>query len=81
MGSVFSESLQTKEYFQSMNFVTLIEYIQPKWNKYNMGRGVNSMSEIEMKNLLASLEVYKEKGGDASYFTAGAGAPDNCIIS
>ena len=45
-----------------------------------MGRGEDNMSENELKNLAAALNVYKEKGGGIDYFTAGAGAPGNCII-
>ncbi len=74
------ESVKPKAYFQRMNFHDLICYIQPKWNTYNMGMGVDTMTEPEIENLTTALTVYKENGGGMDYFTAGAGAPNNCVV-
>lgn len=71
---------KNKAYFQNLNFHDLICFIQPQWNKYNMGRGADQMTEKEMEELKDALEVYKEKGGDMAYFTSGAGAPGNCVV-
>ena len=64
----------------AMNFVDTINIIQPLWNRFNMGRGANSMTDTELKNLHKCLEHYKGLGGDIAYFTQGAGAPNNCCI-
>ena len=74
-------SSKTKEDFKNMNFHDLICYIQPRWNKYNMGRGADKFTDEQANELVAALEVYKEKGGDIAYFTAGAGAPGNCVVA
>lgn len=71
----------TKSELRELNLHDLICKIQPLWNTYNMGRGEDKMTENEIKTLTNALEVYKEKGGDVSYFTQGAGAPGNCIIA
>lgn len=69
-----------KSQFEMLNLIKLVETIQPQWNRYNMGKGADKFSEVELKNLTTALEVYKEKGGDMEYWTNGAGAPNNCII-
>ena len=64
--------------FDTMDFGDLVCFIQPLWNKYNMGNG--SLTNKETDNLTEALKTYKSKGGDVSYFVNGSGAPDNCII-
>lgn len=66
----------TSEFLQKLNVVQLVEYIQPRWNKYNK----NLMNSEEINDMKIALETYEKKGGDLDYFIHGSGAPDNCIV-
>lgn len=71
---------KSPEYFKNLDVSQLVCFIQPLWNKYNMGHGESSMSEVEVRNLTNALTEYKSRGLDIEYFTNGAGAPGNCTI-
>lgn len=75
-----SQTPKPRSDFEAMNMHDLICWIQPEWNRFDMGSGANKFTEAESENLKNALEVYKEKGGDVAYFTAGSGAPGNCTV-
>ena len=59
---------------EKINFYDLVCKIQILINK----KELNKEEEKKLDNYLTK---YKELGGDISYFTHGAGAPGNCIIT
>lgn len=65
---------------KQLGLTDLICEIQPLWNKYNMGHGADKMSQKEIDHMMECLKEYKDRGCDMEYFTAGAGAPGNCIL-
>ena len=81
--NIFSSFSSTKssEYFQSLDLDGLIYYIQPLWNKYNMGHGQEKMTKTELENLNLAITEYKRRGLDTDYFVSGAGSPGNCVIA
>ena len=79
MGTLFVKPM-THEQLKALSFEELMCLIQPLWNTYNMGHGSSKMSQVEIENLTKALEEYKDRGGDIAYFTAGAGAPNNCVV-
>lgn len=52
----------------------LVAKIQPMWNQQK------SLSEKKAKKLVLLLLEYRLRGLDIEYFTAGAGAPNSCLI-
>ena len=78
--NLFQTKAEEKD-LKEMDLSQLVCFIQPLWNKFNMGRGENTMTQIEIDNLTRGLKVYKDQDLDMGYFTSGAGAPGNCIIS
>lgn len=60
-----------------MNLYDLVIVIQPSFNRAYSNAYMSEYECIELNN---ALEAYKQKGGDLSYFTNGAGAPGNCTV-
>ena len=77
------QTVTSKKTIENMDINELVCFIQPLWNKYNMGRGKDSMTETQITNLTTGLKVYKEQGLDMAYFISGFGTPitdETCII-
>ncbi len=78
------QTVTQKKTLENMDINELVCFIQPLWNKYNMGKGKDNMTETEITNLTTSMKVYKEQELDMGYFMSGFGVPitdENCIIS
>jgi hypothetical protein len=73
------EAFYNNEY-QKLGFIKGVEILTAHFNPHlrNPFRYRKYRNE---KNIVLLLAAYAKDGGDLEYFTAGAGAPGNCVIS